>query len=110
MMKPWKHYVPVQADLSDLKERYEWAESHQEEARRISGQATALIKSFGEKSAFESIFATFYEQPLRQIVNSYQPLTSGSYQKIIKQSGLRPVLKCGGHGLPCEELDTSHKK
>ena len=25
---PWKHYVPVSEDLSDLKSKYDWVESH----------------------------------------------------------------------------------
>lgn len=37
---PWVHYVPVREDLTDLMEKLEWAETHQDEARRISENAT----------------------------------------------------------------------
>ena len=26
---PWKHYIPVRSDLSDVKERFDWAEANQ---------------------------------------------------------------------------------
>ena len=29
-MKPWVHYVPVRADLSDLEEKIEWARANDE--------------------------------------------------------------------------------
>ena len=27
-MRPWVHFVPVRADLSDLEQRFHWAEAH----------------------------------------------------------------------------------
>ena len=43
-LTPWKHFVPVRADLSDLAERVAWCQSHPDEARRIGeqGQRIAL--------------------------------------------------------------------
>ena len=38
-LQPWTHYVPVAADLSDLEEKYLWAQSHQTEARDIAARA-----------------------------------------------------------------------
>lgn len=32
---PYQHYVPVQRDLSDLYERYQWAEGHPDKAKSI---------------------------------------------------------------------------
>ncbi|KAJ6557089.1 glycosyl transferase family 90-domain-containing protein [Mycena sp. CBHHK59/15] len=34
-MRPYEHYVPVRADLSDLVEKLEWVLEHEEEARMI---------------------------------------------------------------------------
>ncbi|KAJ6609309.1 glycosyl transferase family 90-domain-containing protein [Mycena sp. CBHHK59/15] len=34
-LKPYEHYIPVLPDLSDLIEKIEWANTHQEEARLI---------------------------------------------------------------------------
>ena len=45
-LEPWKHYIPVKEDLSDLRERYDWARAHDEECRRISETATAWVRDF----------------------------------------------------------------
>ena len=55
MMEPWVHYVPVSSDLSDLREKYEWAESHPDKARHIAEGATALARAWGTKEAFRKI-------------------------------------------------------
>lgn len=44
-VKPYKHYVPVKEDLSDLLEKLAWARAHDEEARQIAENATAFVKS-----------------------------------------------------------------
>lgn len=38
-LKPWIHYVPVKYDLSDLEERYEWAENNQDKVLEIVNNA-----------------------------------------------------------------------
>lgn len=35
-LKPWKHYVPIKRNLSDLLEKIEWAKEHDEEAKKIA--------------------------------------------------------------------------
>lgn len=35
-IKPFVHYIPVKADLSDLSTQISWAESHQQEAQQIA--------------------------------------------------------------------------
>ena len=45
-LKAWYHYVPIRTDLSDLKERYRWAEEHQDEARAIAERGTEFAMSF----------------------------------------------------------------
>ena len=37
--EPWKHYVPVKMDLSDFKEKLEWAKSHDAELEKIAIEA-----------------------------------------------------------------------
>jgi hypothetical protein len=36
---PWKHYIPVRHDLSDLPAKIRWAQEHDAEARAIANQA-----------------------------------------------------------------------
>lgn len=36
---PWEHYIPVATDLSDMVEKYNWAEAHNEECHKIINNA-----------------------------------------------------------------------
>ncbi len=42
-MIPWTHYVPVRNDLSDLKEKIQWAKDHDEMAHQIADNARAFV-------------------------------------------------------------------
>lgn len=33
--EPWKNYIPIKDDFSDMDEKFEWCESHQEECQKI---------------------------------------------------------------------------
>lgn len=50
-LEPWRHYVPVAVDLSDLVERIEWCRGHADECRAIAsaGQALALAMTPAEE-------------------------------------------------------------
>jgi hypothetical protein len=41
-LKPWEHYVPVAADLSDLVERFDWVREHDDECRDIAQRGRRL--------------------------------------------------------------------
>jgi hypothetical protein len=43
-MKPWKHYVPIKEDLSDLIDQIEWCKKHESECSKIAhaGRTLAL--------------------------------------------------------------------
>jgi hypothetical protein len=47
-LKPWSHYVPVTADLSDLQDRIAWCRANLDECRRIAaaGQEFAMVRSY----------------------------------------------------------------
>ncbi|XP_006972381.2 protein O-glucosyltransferase 3 isoform X1 [Peromyscus maniculatus bairdii] len=42
-LRPWKHYIPIKRNLSDLLEKVKWAKENDEEAKKIAkeGQLTA---------------------------------------------------------------------
>lgn len=42
---PWKHYVPVRPDMSDLIEKIDWRLQHSEECSRIAAAGQALARS-----------------------------------------------------------------
>ena len=115
IIKPWVHYIPIREDLMDLKERYDWAESHPEEARGTSERATALIKSLGTTEGFEEMFRIYYEEPIAQVVGSYEPLANDrkmSWREVIRKEdgyGLNTQWQCGGYNNrdDCRKLTTS---
>eukprot|EP00581_Thalassiosira_minuscula_P008254 CAMPEP_0183708476 /NCGR_PEP_ID=MMETSP0737-20130205/4793_1 /TAXON_ID=385413 /ORGANISM="Thalassiosira miniscula, Strain CCMP1093" /LENGTH=614 /DNA_ID=CAMNT_0025936369 /DNA_START=108 /DNA_END=1952 /DNA_ORIENTATION=- len=115
-IQPWVHYIPLQEDLKDLKQKYEWAESHPEEARAISDRATKFLRHLGTQEGFGEFFREFYEGPLRKVLDAYQPVPSNgkSWQEVAKASrGLRPMIKCEGHGdfeSDCKDVDENEAK
>ena len=44
-LKPFVHYIPVRYDLSDLDEKYRWAEENYEEAQKIAQNALEYAKN-----------------------------------------------------------------
>ena len=44
-MIPWKHYIPVKQDCSDLFERVLWAKSHDQEAQEIARNAREFAET-----------------------------------------------------------------
>ena len=44
-LKPFVHYIPVKGDLSDLEEKYQWAEEHYDEAQQIARNALDYAKT-----------------------------------------------------------------
>ncbi|KAI8618078.1 glycosyl transferase family 90-domain-containing protein [Chytriomyces sp. MP71] len=47
-LKPWIHYVPVRLDLADLDDALQWLHEHDDDARRISENARALMRGMNE--------------------------------------------------------------
>jgi hypothetical protein len=52
-MEPWIHYVPVRADLADLRDRIAWCRANLAESRRIAatGQEFAMARNFDTEIA-----------------------------------------------------------
>eukprot|EP00574_Skeletonema_japonicum_P000065 CAMPEP_0201739506 /NCGR_PEP_ID=MMETSP0593-20130828/45813_1 /ASSEMBLY_ACC=CAM_ASM_000672 /TAXON_ID=267983 /ORGANISM="Skeletonema japonicum, Strain CCMP2506" /LENGTH=565 /DNA_ID=CAMNT_0048233779 /DNA_START=104 /DNA_END=1801 /DNA_ORIENTATION=- len=103
----WVHYVPIKEDLSDLKEKFDWAESHPELAKQISDNATRLAKRLGTHEGFSIMFNEFYETPLRAVVEAYKPLTKRDpvWLDAMINNELRPIMQCSGYySHDCEGL------
>ncbi|KAL7532469.1 hypothetical protein ACHAWF_004144 [Thalassiosira exigua] len=100
LMVPWVHYVPVRADLSDLREKYEWAESHPQQARQISDNATELARNLGTPEGVQALYKHFYEGRLRDAVQAYAPLEEGgAWRKALAEASFRPIFRCNGNHL-----------
>ena len=106
LVEPWVHYVPVRSDLEDLLEKLEWAESHPEEARQISENASKFMREIGTKDGFERVFQNNMVKPLRRVIEAYTPLDPrnskhhGAFrQELTKSVGFnwrKPFIKCSG--------------
>merc|ERR1712013_362709 len=73
-LKPWCHYIPVAADLSDLKEKYDWAESHPRLAMTIAQRGQFFMKDLGTKEGYGRMFDEELTEPLRKIIEAYRPV------------------------------------
>ena len=43
---PWRHYIPIKEDLSDLRAKYQWARAHDDVCRQISLEAKRWLARF----------------------------------------------------------------
>jgi hypothetical protein len=81
LLIPWEHYIPIKTDLSDLREKYEWAESHPEEARRISENGTRFAQWMASVEGFGQLYEAYLAAPLRNVITAYNypsPLEHGN--------------------------------
>jgi hypothetical protein len=64
-LRPWEHYIPVAADLSDLVERIAWCRAHPAECRAVAraGQSLALSMTMDRERA--RAVAAILERPPR---------------------------------------------
>jgi len=46
LLKPWEHYLPLESDLSNLRELIQWVEQHPKQAQIISDKASAWVRGF----------------------------------------------------------------
>ena len=106
LLVPWRHYIPVSEDLSDLKSKYDWAESHPNEAKRIADASTQFMRELGTVEGFGRMFEEDFVVPLREVIDAYVPLSS-TYTDMISwmntnHARIIPVVTCSGHGDACE--------
>jgi len=124
-MKPWVHYVPVSSDLLDLKQKFDWAESHPVESKQIADEGTKLMRYLSSPEGFGEMFQQDIVEPLRRVIEAYQPVSSTTHsqtssgdwrqtmQEIVEDDELVPMMMCRGHTLykKCEQmLDTKYMK
>ncbi len=70
LLTPYKHYIPVNKDLSDLDVIMRWIKEHDEEAKEIADTATNLVK--------ENLMLEDYLAYLTFIINQYGKLQQRS--------------------------------
>eukprot|EP00985_Skeletonema_marinoi_P028864 scaffold26193_cov153-Skeletonema_marinoi.AAC.3 len=111
-MKPRVHYIPVAPQLNDLKAKFDWAESHSVEAKNIADRGTELARYSTSSDGFERMFQEDIVEPLRQIIEAYQPSTlpgSQRWRKAINEvyaDSILPLMKCSGRSTAdCERVE-----
>ena len=114
-MKPWIHYIPVKVDLSDLKEKYDWAEAHPQAAEMIASQGSELMRYLGTSQGFGEMYQDVFVDQVRQVIEAYQPVSRshpGSSLEDILESheGLEVKVVCTtGHDCVEESKDGRSK-
>lgn len=87
-MKPWIHYVPVAPDLSDLKDKYNWAEENPEAAKMIATQGSDLIRRLGTLEGFAEMYQEDFVDQVRRVIDEYQPVSithpGSTWQQVLK--------------------------
>lgn len=54
-LKEWVHFIPVLPDLSDLKDKYLWAISHDDECKAIASNSREFMKNL----SYDSVLANY---------------------------------------------------
>jgi hypothetical protein len=49
-LQPWKHYVPIKDDGSDLKDKLVWCKSNDKECKKISDRSSEYMSQFTPSS------------------------------------------------------------
>ncbi len=67
ILRPWKHYVPVERNLGNIAAMIEWAKAHDQEAKAIASRANELTKAFTQDSieAYVELLLREYAKCLR---------------------------------------------
>ena len=101
-VKPWRHYIPVKSNLADLKQKFDWAEAHPQEAKRIADAGTEFMKKLGTVEGFGEIFESDFVEPIRRVIEAYQPIASehpeSSWRDVMESKGVSqmPIMECTG--------------
>ena len=97
-LQPWVHYVPVKEDLSDLKEKYDWAERHDRKARAIAKTSTEFVRRMGRPEGLEELYRRHFLKPLEHVMEAYQSngglADLGGDVLIFKE-----IMRCSGYNI-----------
>ncbi len=104
-VKPWVHYVPVNMDLSNLQEMFQWAESHPLEAKDIATRAQAFARQLVGKQSYQATFDRLYVHGMGRVVDAYRPMpneTLGSILEEYANNGVQATLLGTCNATGCE--------
>ena len=71
-IQPWVHYVPLNMDLADLREKYEWAESNPREAEKIAKAGQDYVAKMRSREWIQSTYNRYFANQLGAVVDAYE--------------------------------------
>jgi len=83
-IKPYIHYIPVAMDLSDLKEKYEWAEANPEKAKKISDAATEYVRTMATEEYRKKLYQEDVRDEIQLAMESYRAEEGETVQSILQ--------------------------
>ncbi len=102
-IEPWIHYVPINEDLSDLREKMEWAENNEKKAKQISRAGTRFVRKLGRPSVLNDMYQKYVLQPLAKVIDAYEQSDDLSLTSLFIEGvngiGFKEIMKCTGHKL-----------
>jgi len=95
--------IPVSCDLKDLKQKFDWAESHPIHAKTIASAGAKFMRWLGTPEGFEQVFQEDFVEPLRRVIEAYHPVSSvhpdmPSWKELLQSLGdqFLPIAECSG--------------
>ena len=84
-LRPWEHYIPIRADLSDLEDKVLWCREHDDDARDIA-QA-------GKRFADELVFGTEMARAASVLLETALPLPTHPPDSVMSHPTMAPGLR-----------------
>ena len=103
-LKPWVHYIPINEDLSNLREMFDWAEEHSEAARKISEAGIEYVKNQARPEVMKAKYEKYFYHTLKGVIDAYQPIQNDDAKAQVDNwlSNWSLVGKCNGHDEICD--------
>jgi hypothetical protein len=83
-IQPWVHYVPVNIDLTDLHEKFEWAQSNPAQAEIIAKAGQDFAAGTLAENYIKTTHERFFREYLGEVVEAYRPLDSETPDYILR--------------------------
>ena len=98
------HYISVKEDLSDLREKYDWAQRNPDKARIISENGTEFVRRLGTREGMEEMYRRHFLQPLEDVMESFQPYDAMPEELLggdVDGSDLilKEIMRCSGYNV-----------
>ncbi|CAH1778700.1 unnamed protein product [Owenia fusiformis] len=69
-LKPYVHYIPIKADLSDLVEQIQWAKDHDEEAQQIGKNGQEFVRKNLMSNNVFCYYAALFKEYAKKLVST----------------------------------------